>query len=65
MLLVKVTSKQTTILVFNRGYAKLRKDQVQPQNMQTGYSLRGKQIDIPTYRRSKVMPQRKNIKAEI
>lgn len=61
MLLVK--GKQTTILVFNRGYAKLKKDQV--QNMQTGYSLRGKQIDIPTYRRSEVMPQRKNIKAEI
>ena len=33
--------------------------------MQTGYSLRGKQIDIPTYWRSEVMPQRKNIKAEI
>ena len=63
MLLVK--GKQTTILVFNRGYAKLRKDQVQPQNMQTGYSPRGKQIDIPTCRRSEVMPQRKIIKAEI
>ena len=63
MLLVK--GKQTTILVFNRGYAKLRKDQVPLQNMQTGYSPRGKQIDIPTCRRSEVMPQRKIIKAEI